>query len=111
MVADVETDLRALTRRMRRHIVEMVYGAKSGHIGGSLSSTDILAVLYSKILKHDPERPDWPERDRFIMSKGHAAPLLYAVLAKAGYFDRQLLWDLRQVDSQGDRITKAALRI
>ena len=60
MVTDVETDLLALTRRMRRHIVTMVYEAKSGHIGGSMSSTDILAVLYGRILKHDPERPTGP---------------------------------------------------
>ena len=63
----------------------MVYGAKSGHIGGSLSATDILAVLYGNVLKHDPTRPDWPDRDRFIMSKGHCTPVQYAVLAEHGY--------------------------
>ena len=63
----------------------MVYEAKSGHIGGSLSATDILAVLYGNVLKHDPTRPDWPDRDRFIMSKGHCTPVQYAVLAEHGY--------------------------
>ncbi len=63
----------------------MVYEAKSGHPGGSLSATDILTVLYSKVLRHDPQRPDWPERDRFVMSKGHCTPVQYALLAELGY--------------------------
>jgi transketolase len=100
MVADVETDLQALTRRMRRHIVNMVYGAKSGHIGGSMSSAEILAVLYSRILKHDPDRPDWPERDRFIMSKGHCTPAQYAILAEQGYFPVEELSTFRQAGTR-----------
>lgn len=100
MVADVETDLQALTRRMRRHIVNMVYAAKSGHIGGSMSSAEILAVLYSRILKHDPARPDWPERDRFIMSKGHCTPAQYAILAEQGYFPVEELSTFRQAGSR-----------
>jgi transketolase len=78
-------DLSVLASRIRRHVVRMVYGAQSGHIGGSLSATDIMAVLYTQILRHDPQRPDWPERDRFIMSKGHCTPVQYAVLAEMGY--------------------------
>ena len=100
MVTDVETDLLALTRRMRRHIVTMVYEAKSGHIGGSMSSTDILAVLYGRILKHDPERPDWPERDRFIMSKGHCTPGQYAILAEQGYLPVEELSTFRRAGSR-----------
>ncbi len=63
----------------------MVYEAQSGHVGGSLSAADILTVLYSKVLRHDPQRPDWPERDRFILSKGHCTPVQYALLAEFGY--------------------------
>ena len=85
MVTAEATDLDALTRRVRRHIVRMVYEAKSGHIGGSLSATEIMAVLYGRILRHDPQRPDWPERDRLIMSKGHCTPVQYATLAEFGY--------------------------
>lgn len=71
---------------MRRHVVQMVYGAKSGHIGGSLSATDLMSVLYTKFLRHDPENPFWHERDRFIMSKGHCTPVQYALLSELGYF-------------------------
>lgn len=100
MVTDVETDLQALTRRMRRNIVRMVYEAKSGHIGGSMSSAEILAVLYGRILKHDPQRPDWPERDRFIMSKGHCTPVQYAVLAEYGYLPVEELTTFRQAGTR-----------
>ncbi|MEX2446196.1 MAG: transketolase [Dehalococcoidia bacterium] len=100
MVADTETDLYALTRRVRRHVVQMVYDAKSGHIGGSLSATDILAVLYGRILRHDPQDPDWPERDRFIMSKGHCTPVQYAVLAEFGYLPVEELATFRRRGSR-----------
>ena len=100
MVTETRTDLEALTRRIRRHIVRMVYGAKSGHIGGSMSSTEIMAVLYSRIMRHDPSRPDWPERDRFIMSKGHCTPLQYAVLAEFGYFPVEELDTFRRKGSR-----------
>jgi transketolase len=96
MVASAGTDLQALTRRVRQHIVRMVYEAKSGHIGGSMSSTDIMAVLYGRILQHDPKRPDWPERDRFIMSKGHCTPAQYAILAEFGYFPVEELSTFRR---------------
>lgn len=96
MVTDASVDLEALTQRVRRHIVRMVYTAKSGHIGGSMSATDILAVLYGRILKHDPKNPQWDGRDRFIMSKGHATPVQYAILAEFGYLPVEELDTFRQ---------------
>jgi transketolase len=96
MVTDTAVDLVALTARVRRHIVRMVYAAKSGHIGGSMSSAEILAVLYGRILKHDPQNPAWPDRDRFVMSKGHATPVQYATLAEFGYFPVEELDTFRQ---------------
>lgn len=100
MVIETATDLKALTRRVRRHIVRMVYGAKSGHIGGSMSSTEIMAVLYGRIMRHDPRRPDWPERDRFIMSKGHCTPVQYAILAEFGYIPVEELDSFRRKGSR-----------
>lgn len=73
--------------------------AGSGHPGGSLSSVEILVTLYGVVMRHDPRRPDWPDRDRFVLSKGHAAPALYAVLAESGYFDVSVLRTLRRLDS------------
>lgn len=96
MVIDAPVDLEALTQRVRRHIVRMVYTAKSGHIGGSMSSTEILAVLYGRIMKHDPSEPAWAERDRFVMSKGHCTPVQYATLAEFGYFPVEELDTFRQ---------------
>lgn len=96
MVTDATVDLEALTQRVRRHIVRMVYTAKSGHIGGSMSATDILAVLYGRIMKHDPKNPQWDGRDRFIMSKGHATPVQYATLAEFGYLPVEELDTFRQ---------------
>jgi transketolase len=87
-------------RQMRRDIVEMVGVAGSGHPGGSLSAVEIVASLYFGVLRHDPGRPDWPERDRFVLSKGHAAPVLYAALATAGYFPREELTTLRALGSR-----------
>ncbi len=78
--------LRTLARTIRRRDLEMVYGAKLGHIGGDFSATDILATLYFDVLRIDPTRPDDPERDRFILSKGHSAGALYTTLAHAGFF-------------------------
>ena len=96
MVIDAAVDLEALSARIRRHIVRMVYKAKSGHIGGSMSSTEILAVLYGRIMKHDPKNPAWDGRDRFIMSKGHATPVQYATLAEFGYIPVEELDTFRQ---------------
>ncbi len=92
--------LHETARRIRRHIVEMTHAAQSGHPGGSLSAVEILTALYfGGVLRHDPARPDWPERDRFVLSKGHATPVLYATLAEAGYFDAALLSSFRRLDS------------
>ena len=97
--ADV-AGLEAVCRRMRRHIVEMTHAAQSGHPGGSLSAVEILAALYfGGVLRHDPAEPGWAERDRFVMSKGHATPVLYAALAEAGYFGEELLAGFRSLGS------------
>ncbi len=101
MVAETQADLAALTARIRQHVVRMVYSAQSGHIGGSLSATDIMSVLYTRILRHDPQRPDWAERDRFIMSKGHCTPVQYALLAELGYLPVEELATFRK---QGTRL-------
>jgi len=85
--------------RMRRDIVAMIAEAGSGHPGGSLSAADIVAALYFGVLRHDPADPQWAERDRFVLSKGHAAPVLYAALAEAGYFGRDELATLRKLGS------------
>jgi transketolase len=80
-----------LAKRIRLQSLRMVSRANASHIGACLSATDILAVLYAKILRIDPARPDWPDRDRFILSKGHAAAALYAVLAETGFFPLEWL--------------------
>jgi transketolase len=85
------TDSKELAKRIRRHALQMVHAAKASHIGSCLSAADILAVLYVKVLRVDPARPDWPDRDRFIFSKGHAAAALYAVLAEQGFFPLEWL--------------------
>ncbi len=85
---------------MRRDIIEMVAAAGSGHPGGSLSSVEIVATLYASVMNHDPARPDMPERDRFVLSKGHAAPVLYAALAEHGYLPREELVTLRKLGSR-----------
>ena len=84
--------------KIRKHIIEMLYTAASGHPGGSLSATDILVALYYNHMHHDPKEPKDPNRDRFILSKGHAAPALYAVLAEQGYFPVKELKSLRQIN-------------
>ena len=98
--AERDTDLTALGRRIRRHVVRMVYDAKSGHIGGSLSAVEIMSVLYCRVMDHDPERPDWPARDRFVMSKGHCTPVQYALLAELGYFPVEELDTFRRLGSR-----------
>jgi len=94
------SELAAIARRLRRHIVTMIGQAGSGHPGGSLSAVEILTTLYFQVLRHNPTDPCWPERDRFILSKGHAAPLLYAVLAESGYFPLEELSSLRKLNSR-----------
>ncbi len=91
--------LREKARIIRTEILKMLTEAGSGHTGGSLSAADIVAALYFYKMKHKPEDPLWKDRDRFILSKGHAAPVLYAALAIAGYFDRKLLKTLRKIGS------------
>jgi len=84
---------------IRRLIIQMIAQAGSGHPGGSLSATDLITALFFAVLKHDPKNPKWPERDRFHMSKGHCAPLWYAVLAESGYFPKETLMTLRKLGS------------
>jgi transketolase len=93
-------EMKAMTKRLRRHIISMTGKAGSGHPGGSLSSVEIVTSLYFKVLRHRPSDPQWPDRDRFILSKGHAAPVLYATLAECGYFPTDELLTLRQIDSR-----------
>lgn len=93
-------DLERRSRALRRAVITMVYGAGSGHCGGSLSAADLVTALYFHHLRIDPRRPDWPERDRFILSKGHAAPILYAALAYRGFFPEAELATLRRLDSR-----------
>lgn len=92
-------ELKELATRLRRHVITMTATAGSGHPGGSLSAADIVTALYFNVLRHDPKNPLWPNRDRFILSKGHAAPILYAALAETGYFPVAELATLRQLDS------------
>lgn len=87
-----QQELGGIAVQIRKDILEMVYRAKSGHLGGSLSIVEILVALYWDILKIDPTNPAWEGRDRFVLSKGHTAPALYAVLAERGYFNRELLF-------------------
>jgi transketolase len=93
-------DLKAVAKRLRRDIVTMIGKAGSGHPGGSLSAVEITATLFWRILHHKPSDPAWKDRDRFILSKGHAAPVLYSVLAECGYFPLSELATLRQLDSR-----------
>ena len=93
-------NLSEIARDLRLDILESTSKAGSGHPSSSFSSVEILTTLYfAGILRYRAEEPMWPERDRFIMSKGHAAPLLYAVLATVGYFDHDEIFRLRQIDS------------
>ena len=94
-----EGQLRAKTKELRTKILKMLCEAGSGHSGGSLSSIDILTVLYNKVMNHDPKNPKYPGRDRFVLSKGHVCPALYVVLADCGYFDESHLMTLRKYGS------------
>lgn len=91
--------LKAHAKTIRRDVITMLAGAGSGHPGGSLSCADIVAALYFHVMRHDPSRPDWPDRDRFLMSKGHCAPSWYSALARTGYFPVEWLKSLRKIDS------------
>jgi transketolase len=92
-------ELKRIAVEIRCDIIEMTCEAGAGHPGGSLSAADIVTALYFRIMRIDPQRPDWPDRDRFILSKGHACPVWYAALAERGYFDKSHLRTLRKLDS------------
>jgi len=92
-------ELQAIAKRIRREIVEMTGAAKSGHPGGSLSAVEMVVELYFDYMRINPKDPKWPDRDRFILSKGHAAPVLYAAMAEAGYTPKDQLNTLRKLGS------------
>src|SRR5580700_8633631 len=92
-------ELAAIAKQMRREVIEMITQAKSGHPGGSLSATDILVTLFFDVMNHDPANPKWKDRDRFILSKGHCCPILYAVMAECGYCPKDQLNTLRKLGS------------
>ena len=91
--------LEVTANELRIDVIDMIYKSKSGHPGGSLSAADIVTVLYFYFMKINPKNPKWEDRDRFIMSKGHACPILYAALAKKGYFEKKHLDTLRKINS------------
>ena len=95
-----EKSLKILANNIRIGIIEGVYSAACGHPGGSLSIADIMAYLYFEEMKVDPKNPKWEGRDRFVLSKGHTAPALYATLAERGFFDKEELKTLRKFDSR-----------
>ena len=84
---------------IRCDIIDMICTAAAGHPGGSLSAADVVTALYFRVMRIDPQNPDWPDRDRFILSKGHACPVWYAALAERGYFDKSHLKTLRRMGS------------
>lgn len=85
--------------QIRKDVIDEVHFGGSGHPGGALSAADVIATLYWHVLRIDPANPQWPDRDRFVMSKGHSAPILYAALGERGFFDRSHFKTLRQIDS------------
>ncbi|MEA3558517.1 MAG: transketolase [Candidatus Thermoplasmatota archaeon] len=100
---DLDSTLPALkdtAQEARRWIIKMIHEAGSGHPGGSMSSVEILTALYFRVMKHDPNNPNWEDRDRLVLSKGHGAPALYSMLALSGYFDRKELMTLRKLGSR-----------
>jgi transketolase len=97
---DTIEELTAKARLIRRHIITMLTEAGSGHPGGSLSAVEVLCALFFRVMRFDPKRPDWPDRDRFILSKGHATPVYYSTLAEAGYFPVEELLTFRKLGSR-----------
>lgn len=93
---DKYSDLRKIASTLRTDIIEMLKEAKSGHPGGSLSACEIITALYFKEMRVDSNNPEWPDRDRFVLSKGHGAPVLYAALAEKGFFSKEELLSLRK---------------
>jgi transketolase len=92
-------ELRAISKKIRRHIIQMLGAAGSGHPGGSLSAVEIVTTLFWDVMRHDPSNPQWADRDRIILSKGHAAPVLYAAMAECGYTPLETLDTLRKLGS------------
>jgi len=91
------SELEKIARKLRLNVIRMIGVGQKGHLGGSCSLSEIVSVLYFHRMKHDPENPDWPERDRFILSKGHAALIQYAALAEAGYFPLEEILRVKQL--------------
>ncbi|MGI6776470.1 MAG: transketolase [Acetivibrionales bacterium] len=99
MDKDKLKELKKIAARIRKHVINEVFSAASGHPGGSLSCTDILTVLYFSAMRIDPENPKWEDRDRFVLSKGHCSPALYGTLAERGFFPVEELEGFRHIDS------------
>lgn len=93
-------ELHEFANDLRCLVIRMIHRAGSGHPGGALSAADIVATLYFSVLRIDPARPGWPDRDRFVLSKGHACPVVYAALARRGFFPVEELWTLRKLGSR-----------
>jgi transketolase len=91
--------LNRIANNIRQDIIKMLLKAGSGHSAGSLGMADVFTALYFNVLKHDPRRPNWKERDRVLLSNGHICPVWYATLAEVGYFPKRELWTLRRLDS------------
>lgn len=94
------SDIQNKANIMRLDVIEMTTAAGSGHPGGSLSAADLMAALYFRVMNHDPSDPSWDGRDRFVLSKGHVAPILYSALAESGYFPKEELITLRKLGSK-----------
>ncbi len=99
MIEEVKQQLKRNANTIRMDIIEQVHSAKSGHPGGSLSIADIMSYLYFIELNVDPKKPDWEERDRFVLSKGHTCPALYSALARRGFFSPDILPTFRHIGS------------
>ncbi|MGC9174994.1 MAG: transketolase [Thermoprotei archaeon] len=100
-MSDLESlKLQQIAYKIRRHAIDMIYNAKSGHPGGALSLAEVLSVLYFKQMRVDPKDPSWPDRDRLVLSKGHASAALYAALAMRGYFPLEELLTFRKINSR-----------
>ncbi|MGC8601944.1 MAG: transketolase [Thermoprotei archaeon] len=101
LLSDLESlKLQQIAYKIRRHAIDMIYNAKSGHPGGALSLAEVLSVLYFKQMRVDPKDPSWPDRDRLVLSKGHASAALYAALAMRGYFPLEELLTFRKINSR-----------
>src|SRR3989454_2730280 len=104
VMVDISEELIASLKKkavtLRKHIIRMTHNAQSGHPGGSMSAADIVTALYFHILRVDPKNPTWPDRDRFVLSKGHACPVWYAALAERGFFPVDELLTFRKLNSR-----------